>query len=209
VNIFSPIIGVPLFTTLDTFVDSFQLGFWSCGPNQYVMHNFSEHSLNRFGLNLDPTNPGETLLHGYQVILTSLNPSLQLPPVGVFNWHYVQCVLKKFSTSDYQNIQNIYYFCLPFRTRDDIEDDESDRDFDDERNIANPPYPSYMMDLIRYRARQRLEEEERNRTILTWRVSGNSWTEVGIIIMLCFEKKVLHRVVKSSKQYFVVQKKTK
>jgi hypothetical protein len=35
VNIFSPIIGVPLFTTLDTFVDSFQLGFWSCGPVSY------------------------------------------------------------------------------------------------------------------------------------------------------------------------------
>jgi hypothetical protein len=78
--------------------------------------------------------------HGHHINLTSHNPNLLLPPAGVFNWHYIQCVLKKISTTDYQNVLNIYYHCLPFRTRDDIDDDESDRDFDDERNIADPPY---------------------------------------------------------------------
>ena len=63
------------------------------------------------------------------------------------------------------NIQNIYYFDLPFRTRDD---DESDRDFDDERNIADPPYPSYRFELAQWTAFQHLVEVERNHAIEEW-----------------------------------------
>jgi hypothetical protein len=137
--------------------------------HQYVLHNFFDSPLNRTGTPL--TNPNEPLVHGHQITLTSHDPALPLPPVGVLNWHYVQCVLTKFSTLDYQQFGNIYFFSLPFRTRDDIDDDESDRDFDDERNIANPPYPSYLLELSEARARQRLEEEERRRTILTWNSS--------------------------------------
>jgi hypothetical protein len=85
----------------------------------------------------------------------------------VFNWHYLQCVLKKFSTPAYQAIDNIYYFSLPFRTRDD-DDDESDVDFDNDRNVANPPYPSYLWELSELRARQDLEAIERNHAIATW-----------------------------------------
>jgi hypothetical protein len=114
---------------------------------------------------MDPNDP---LIHGHQITLTSHDPSMPLPPVGVFNWHYVQCVLTKFSTPDYRQFNNIFLFSLPFRTRDNIDDDESDRDFDDERNIANPPYPSYLIELSQARARQRLEEEELRRTISTW-----------------------------------------
>jgi len=105
-------------------------------------------------------------LHGHQVALSTRDPSLSLPPVGVFNWHYTQCVLKKFSTPTYQAAENIHYFSLPFRTRDD--DDESNIDFDDERNIANPPYPSYLRELSEFRAFQRLEMAERNRAIEMW-----------------------------------------
>ncbi|KAF8231487.1 hypothetical protein L208DRAFT_1469460 [Tricholoma matsutake] len=71
-------------------------------------------------------------------------------------------VLKKFSTPAYQQINNIAYFSLPFHTRDDDED-ESDVDFDDDRNIANPPYPSYLWELSEMRAYQHLEAVERNR----------------------------------------------
>jgi hypothetical protein len=78
---------------------------------------------------------------------------------------YTQCVLKKFSTPAYQAIDNIHYFFLPFCTRDD---DDGDVDFDDERNVANPPYPSYLWELSELRARQRLEAVERNRVIVTW-----------------------------------------
>ena len=84
---------------------------------------------------------------------------------GVFDWHYLQCVLNKFATPDYKKFDNINYFSFPFRTRDD--EDESDID---ERNIVNPPssYPPYHWDLAEARARQRLEVEERDQAILTW-----------------------------------------
>ena len=58
---------------------------------------------------------------------------------------------KKFSTSAYQAIDNIYYFSLPSRTGDD--DGGSHVDFDDKRNFANPPYPSYLWGLSGVRAR--------------------------------------------------------
>jgi hypothetical protein len=138
----------------------FVLGF----QDQYVVHSFVDVPLNLSG---GSRSPNATELHDHQVTLSTHDASLSLPPAGVFNWHYIQCVLKKFSTSAYQEIDNIHYFSLPFRTRDD-DDDDSDVDFDDERNVANPPYPSYLWELSELRVRQRLEAVERNRAILTW-----------------------------------------
>jgi hypothetical protein len=135
--------------------------FWC--KDQYVIHSFRDEPLNIHGGNL---SQNEQALHGHQIALHTHDPLVALPPVGVFNWHYLQCVLKKFSTPAYQAIDNIYYFSLPFRTRDD--DDESDVDFDDDRNVENPPYPSYLWELSELRARQHLEAVERNHAIATW-----------------------------------------
>ena len=129
--------------------------------DEYVVHNFEDMRMNYLGA-IEPTLP---LLHGRQITLITHDTSLNLPPAGVFNWHYVQCVLKKFATDDYRDIPYIQYFVHPFRTRDD---DESDRDFDDERNIKDPPYPSYRFELAQWRAFQRLEAVERNRAIEEW-----------------------------------------
>jgi hypothetical protein len=129
--------------------------------DQYVVHTFVNMPLNLFG---GLPSPNDRVLHGHRIALSTHDPSLSLPPVGVFNWHYTQCVLKKFSTPAYQAIDNIHYF-LPFRTRDD---DDGDVDFDNERNVANPPYPSYLWEFSELRARQRLEAVERNRAIVTW-----------------------------------------
>lgn len=70
----------------------------------------------------------------------------------------------------HKEIDNIKYISFPFRTRDD---DDSDIEFDDERNVANPPYPSYARELSEARARQRLEVVERDRAISTWNTSIN------------------------------------
>ncbi len=102
-------------------------------------------------------------LHGHLITLPTNNP-----PVGIFNWNYLQCVLTRFATANYREFENIRYFSFPFRTREEEEDDESDFDFDDPRNIANPPYPSYLIELAEVRERQRLEDEQRNRAIATW-----------------------------------------
>jgi hypothetical protein len=116
-------------------------------------------------LGLEPRIPNVPMLHGHPITLTAHDAS-PLPPVGMFNWHYLQCVLKRFATNEYKQIENIYHFTVPFRTGDD--DDESDFDFVDERNNANPPYPSYPIELVEARARQHLEDAERNCAIAEW-----------------------------------------
>ncbi|KAF5373230.1 hypothetical protein D9615_007414 [Tricholomella constricta] len=168
---YDPIIGVPLLATLDLLVDTYHLGFWNTGPDQYVVHSFVDTPLHLYGG--PPLTSNDPMCHGRQLTLSIHDPSLSLPPVGVFNWHYVQCVLKKFSSSDYQQIDNIQHFVMPFRTRDD--DDDGDVDFDDEGNVTNPPYPSYLWELSEARERRRLDAIERNRAIMAWN-SGVSST---------------------------------
>jgi len=109
----------------------------------------------------------EPMCHGTPITLSPHASPHNIPPVGVFNWHYIQCVLNRFSTDAYQNLPNVNYFTQPFRTAYDDDDDESDRSFDDP-NIANPPYPSYLLELSELRTLQRLEEEERRQAIVTW-----------------------------------------
>ena len=62
------------------------------------------------------------MLHGHTITLSTRDASF--PPIGVFNWHYVQCVLKRFATDEYKQSQNIYYFSLPFHTREELEESE-------------------------------------------------------------------------------------
>ncbi len=78
----------------------------------------------------------------------------------------MQCVFKKFATQAYKGIQNIEYFVLPIHTRDD---DDDDPDFDDPRNIEDPPYPSYLLDLAWSRRCSQLEGEKRRQAIESWR----------------------------------------
>ncbi len=131
--------------------------------DQYVIHNFSNDPMNIVGLE-PQLIPDVAILHGHQITLAAHSAD-PLSPAGVFNWHYLQCVIKRFATSEYKEIENINFFTLPFRTEDD---DESDFDFDDERNIANPPYPSYLVELAEARVRQRMEDAERNSAIAEW-----------------------------------------
>ncbi|KAF8813131.1 hypothetical protein BYT27DRAFT_7131819 [Phlegmacium glaucopus] len=166
VDRYDPAIGIPLFLSLDLLADTFQMGFWNNGPDQYLVHSFTDVPLNFLGGPLLPSY--NQPLHGFQISLQTHDPSFTLPHVGVFNWHYIQCVLKKFSTPDYNAITNIDYFYLPFCTREDDDDDDDDIDFDDDRNIANPPYPSYLFELSQMRAQQHLEEVEHNHTIMAW-----------------------------------------
>lgn len=48
------------------------------------------------------------------------------PPLGLFRWHYLQCVIKNFAHADYINLQNIAYYELPFRMEGDSDDDGTD-----------------------------------------------------------------------------------
>ncbi|KAF8343485.1 hypothetical protein F5887DRAFT_328494 [Amanita rubescens] len=96
VNRYHHTLGVLLLKTLDSAADNYELGFWHRGPgHQYVVHNFYEAPLTTSGT--EPLNPNDQMLHDYPITLTTHN-NLRLPPAGLFNWHYLQCVLKRFAT---------------------------------------------------------------------------------------------------------------
>jgi len=140
--------------------------FCILGPqNQYVIYSFVDVPLNLYSVPLLSAN--EPMCHSYQTTLITHDPLLGLLLVGMFNWHYTHCILKRFSTTNYQAFNNIHYFVLPFHIRDN-DNDESDRNFDNDRNISNPPYPSYLWELSELREHQHLEAVECHHTIAAW-----------------------------------------
>ena len=80
-------------------------------------------------------------LHMFTVTLSTHRRNIPLPPTGVFNWHYLQCVLLRFATDQYKQLPNITFFIHTFKTSDT----ESDDDFEDDIN-DEPPYLSYRFD---------------------------------------------------------------
>ena len=86
-----------------------------------------------------------------------------LPPTGAFNWRYLQCVIGVFGTPEYKNFPNIKYFVYPFKTADEISEEEYEDDED-----TDPPYPSYRFD--RYLAEQgrRQMALERHEEMVQW-----------------------------------------
>ena len=88
-----------------------------------------------------------------------------LPPTGVFDWHYLQCVFKRFATSEYKSIPNIYFHDYPFKIASDDSDDSFDFEDNDE---IEPPYPTYRFD--RFMAEQGRKQmiNERNQEVALW-----------------------------------------
>ena len=82
-----------------------------------------------------------------------------LPPPGLFRWHYLQCVIKRFAHDDYKNLENIYFSELPLRMEGDSEDDGTDSELE---------WPSKVFDLGRVAGNSLKEREERNRAVATW-----------------------------------------
>jgi hypothetical protein len=125
---YDPTIGVFLFSPLDILADNYQLGIleqWTrkspyfsscitlifCVPgcqDQYVVHSFADMPLNLGGL---PLSLKDQALHGHQIAPHTHDPLFALPPVGVFNWYYIQCVLKIL----HPRLSSNHHFALPFR----------------------------------------------------------------------------------------------
>jgi len=88
-----------------------------------------------------------------------------LPPKGVFDWHYLQCVAKRFATQDYKELPGIYFSVYPFKTSDDDSDEEFE--FEDYDGVE-PPYPTYRFD--RFLAEQGRKQmlHERAEAVAQW-----------------------------------------
>lgn len=86
-------IGILLFSGLDSLVDVFQAGFYHDANNTYTLHNFS--NVPTASVHGTSSATGDSPLHGYSATLQVRAGEHHLPPPGVFNWHYLQCVIKK------------------------------------------------------------------------------------------------------------------
>ncbi|KAF1835856.1 hypothetical protein BDW02DRAFT_629268 [Decorospora gaudefroyi] len=126
-------VGVMLHGALDHFLDSFTMGFYN--PNPGTMQ-YEVHDLN-FAIRANEQDPTaglkgwtrlalrwDTIVHSQlpfganDVVRLNLHhstvnfpaqgaPVMPDPPFEVLGWHYVQCVMRKWSTAAYMNYPNI------------------------------------------------------------------------------------------------------
>ena len=82
-----------------------------------------------------------------------------VPPPGLFHWHYLQCVLKRFAHDDYKNLKNIYFPELPLHMEGDSDDDGMDSELE---------WPSMALDLGRVVENDLEECEECHRAVAMW-----------------------------------------
>ncbi|KIM44258.1 hypothetical protein M413DRAFT_443277 [Hebeloma cylindrosporum] len=167
IHTFDPRIGILLFSPLYPLVDHYKLGFYHVQDNNYILHNFDNPDMTIIGLPRVGILENIPLpdLHLHPLTLIARNPVAPMPPPGIFNWHYMQCVIELFGTPQYKKFPNIKYFIHPFNTAADIADDEYMYEDDDE---TEPPYPSYRFD--RYLAEQgrRQMALERHEEMVQW-----------------------------------------
>ncbi|KAJ6544594.1 hypothetical protein DFH09DRAFT_1173006 [Mycena vulgaris] len=156
-SIYDEIFGLSLSKTLDAWFDKYQMGLRFVSPNHYECHMFA----------IEPANMEYTIVgrfrrpaaypavHGHHAIPP--RPQFnKVPPPGLFRWHYLQCVLKRFAHDDYKNLANINFPELPLRMEGDSDDDGTD---------SEAEWPSLGLDLGRD-----VENsfEERHRAVAKW-----------------------------------------
>ncbi|KDR68408.1 hypothetical protein GALMADRAFT_1044290 [Galerina marginata CBS 339.88] len=161
-SIYNEIFGLCLSKTLDAWFDQYEMGLRFVSPNNYECHMFS----------IEPANMEYTLLgriqrptaypaiHGHHA--SPPQPQLNnVPPPGLFRWHYLQCVLKRFVHDDYKNLENINLPELPLRMDGDSDDDGTD-------SWAEWPSDPLALDLGSVVENGLEEREERHRAVATW-----------------------------------------
>ena len=105
-----------------------------------------------------PRSAALPAIHGHHA--SPPQPQLNnVPPPGLFRWHYLQCVLKRFAHDDYKNLENIYFSELPLRMEGDSDDDGTDSELE---------WPSKSLDLGRVVENSLEEREECHRAVATW-----------------------------------------
>jgi hypothetical protein len=101
-------------------------------------------------------------LHLRSVTLSVHDGTTSLPSKGTFDWHYMQCVIKVFGTSEYKNHPDIKFFIHPFKT----DSDDSDSEYPDDQ--TEPPYPSYWFDQRLAELGRRQIVRERDEKVAQW-----------------------------------------
>jgi hypothetical protein len=98
------------------------------------------------------------------VTLSVHDGSDHLPPKGVFDWHYFQCVVRRFGADQYLNLPNIAFFVYPFKTADDDSEGEFEHNDDDDE----PPWPTYHIDRFMAEQWEKHREQEHREEMAQW-----------------------------------------
>jgi len=177
-GVYDPQLGINLSMALDYWVDLYRVGFYHTVNNTYTLHNFVQNVPNMLRTGTPPVDwlPNAPQLHGHSVTLSIHTGNHPLPPPGVFNWHYMQCVILCFGTPQYKGFHNIHFFVCPFKTASDDADDGSDGGFDD----MNPPYPSYHFDQFLQHQSDHFQALECRNDVLQWASGIPSGDDEGI-----------------------------
>ncbi|KAF9510047.1 hypothetical protein BS47DRAFT_1348462 [Hydnum rufescens UP504] len=165
---FAPKIGILLWSPLDTLVDHFHLGFYHEMGDTYTLHNFHPtiRTLSVLGSQPIPILTAPPL-HLHSVTLSVHGGDIPVPAPGVFDWHYLQCVIGMFGTPQYKNVPNIRFFVYPFKTADDLNDESMDDEYMDNNGIE-PPHPTYNFDKYRRQLGERQMALERDEAVARW-----------------------------------------
>ncbi|KAJ7433000.1 hypothetical protein FB451DRAFT_1064958 [Mycena latifolia] len=162
-SIFDNIFGLALSRTVEYFFAKYEVGFRFVDSGQYKCHVFGSenpdliHTI--YGVMDAQTGPATLpLLHGHPA-----SPPQPLhvdnPPAGLFRWHYLQCVIRKFAHDDYKNLANIKYPELPVRLEGDSDDEGTDSEAD---------WPSAALDRGRALLTAQEDVRERRSAVTDW-----------------------------------------
>ncbi|KAJ7457635.1 hypothetical protein B0H11DRAFT_1873644 [Mycena galericulata] len=157
-SIYDEMFGISLNKNLDPYFINYELGLRLVSQKQYECHVFAVASPGRAITIYGETDAGLPTLHG-RVISPPQATHPQNPPAGLFRWHYLQCVLKKFAHTDYRNQLNIHYSELPIPMQGDSDDDDTDSDAD---------WPSAALDRGRAVEAERRYEQEHLHSTADW-----------------------------------------
>ncbi|KAJ3769688.1 hypothetical protein FB446DRAFT_746854 [Lentinula raphanica] len=158
-----PEFGILLDLNMEYWFDDYWIGFRLNGNNGYIVHNFTEERISNHGYTWsNRLAPGWKDLHGQAI--TPPNPASTInPPPGLFRWHYLQGVIRKFSTTDYQNIEHIAMHEKSVLMKGDSDDEGTDSEAD---------WPSAIFDRGRFAYAQAQLEAERMDAVAQWIASA-------------------------------------
>ncbi|KAJ7103054.1 hypothetical protein B0H15DRAFT_191074 [Mycena belliarum] len=160
-SIYSEVFGVCLTSNLDRYFDTYDMGFRYVSPNIYECHVFTAQAGTVTIAGEASTTEMASMfpaLHGHP----ARPPQPQHPdnpPPGLFRWHYLQCVLRKFAHNDYKSLANIAYSEMPIKMEGDSDDEGTD---------SEAEWPSKGFDLGRQVEDSLAEREERRHATAQW-----------------------------------------
>ncbi|KAJ3756649.1 hypothetical protein EV360DRAFT_47587 [Lentinula raphanica] len=132
---FNPRFGLLLNQNIFYWFKKYFIGFRYMGNNQYQIQNFLNPTINLPAVGPMPDDKLMVPPYVDGITISPPNPNSPInPPPGLFRWHYLQCVIKRFGAAGYENIEHIAMYENPPSAGGDTENDRDGPDSDEGNN---------------------------------------------------------------------------